>query len=275
MDYSPAPLSPMPAATAADTRTPAAFFWVLGLSLLAALVPTVWTDLDLRAAALFTGPSQQIYSAQWWWVLWINNYVPLTFRVVLAVLAGLWLLARKRALWPNARYALAFVVVAGVLGPGVVVNWAVKNNWERARPYQVENFGGAQKFTRAAVPSDQCDNNCSFVSGHVACGAFLVAVALVHRRRALAWSLAGVVTGLVIGFARMSDVAHWLSDVLWAYPITLLSCWLVWKAMQVLQAYWVDADDEVARVNAGSHEGEAAAESTPSGEGHSPSRTPG
>ena len=95
----------------------------------------------------------------------------------------------------------------------------------------MQNFGGAQQFTRAAIITDQCDNNCSFVSGHVACGVFLVSLGLVHRRRQRLWAAAGITSGLVIGFARMADVAHWLSDVLWAFPITLLTSWLVWKAL--------------------------------------------
>jgi membrane-associated PAP2 superfamily phosphatase len=68
----------------------------------------------------------------------------------------------------------------------------------------------------------------------VACGVFLVSLGLVHRRRQRRWAAAGVVSGLVIGFARMADVAHWLSDVLWAFPITLLTSWLVWKALLLL-----------------------------------------
>jgi lipid A 4'-phosphatase len=115
-----------------------------------------------------------------------------------------------------------------------VVNWGFKENWQRARPYQVENFGGQQKFSRATVMSDQCNNNCSFVSGHVACGVFLISLGLVHRRRQRRWAVAGVASGLVIGFARMADVAHWLSDVLWAFPITLLTSWLVWKGLLLL-----------------------------------------
>ena len=38
-------------------------------------------------------------------------------------------------------------------------------------------------------------------------------------------------SGLTIGFARMADGAHWLSDVLWASPITLVCSWLVWKLL--------------------------------------------
>ena len=226
------PLSPPTDRSA--TRTPALFRWVTGLSLLAALLPTFWTALDLRSAALFAGPAPALQAVQWWWVVLINDYVPAVFRLGLVVALLGWLALRASGRWPAWRRPLLFIVLAGVLGPGMVVNWGFKDNWQRARPYQVEVFGGSQKFTRAAVMTDQCDANCSFVSGHVACGVFLVALGLVHRRRQREWAAAGVLAGLVIGFARMADHAHWLSDVLWAFPITLSACWLVWKALLAL-----------------------------------------
>ena len=129
------------------------------------------------------------------------------------------------------RLALAFIVLAGALGPGLVVNSGFKDTWQRARPYQVQAFGGTQQFTRAAVITDQCNSNCSFVSGHVACGFFLASLMLVDRKRRVLWGATGVVAGLTIGFARMSDGAHWLSDVLWASPITMLTSWVVWKTL--------------------------------------------
>ena len=216
---------------APDRNTPRLFVWIAGLSLLAALVPTLWTSLDLGAAALFAGPQAPVQAGHWWWVEWINAWVPAVFRICLVIALCGWLTAQTQARWQAWRLPLAFVVVAGILGPGMVVNWGFKENWQRARPYQVENFGGTQKFSRAAVITDQCDNNCSFVSGHVSCGVFLISLGLVHRRRSRRWAAVGVLSGLVIGFARMADVAHWLSDVLWAFPITLLCSWLVWKAL--------------------------------------------
>ena len=45
-----------------------------------------------------------------------------------------------------------------------------------------------------------------------------------------------MVAGLTIGFARMSAVDHWLSDVLWAFPITLATSWVVWRVLQQLYA---------------------------------------
>ena len=217
---------------AANARTPALFWKLLAVSVLAALVPTIWPALDLHAAALFTGEQPAIASKTWWWVELINAWVPAAFRVLLAVCAVAWLLTYGNARWKAWRLPLAFVVCAGIAGPGAVVNWGFKEHWQRARPYQVEQFGGTQQFSRAAVMTDQCDNNCSFVSGHVACGFFFSSLLLLHARRRKTWLVAGTMSGLVIGFARMSDVAHWFSDVLWAYPITLMSSWLVWQLLQ-------------------------------------------
>lgn len=227
------PPSPSDTTNHADTArsTPRSFLIVLGSFVLLALVPTVWTSLDLLAAGLFVGPAPVIDALPWWWVELINLYVPLTFRVALGLAFALWLLATFGKRHHHWRLPLAFFVVAGILGPGAVVNLVFKDHWQRARPYQVENFGGTQKFTRAAVITDQCDNNCSFVSGHVACGVFLISLSLVHRRRRVAWTVAGTAAGLAIAFARMADKAHWLSDVLWAFPITLVTSWLVWKAL--------------------------------------------
>ncbi len=196
-----------------------------------ALLPTIWTAFDLTAAALFIGPQAQVPAGHWWWVELINAYVPAAFRVMVFVALGLWIWASLRPQGKPWRLALAFIVVAGTLGPGILVNSGFKENWQRARPYQVQPFGGTQQFTRATVMTDQCDNNCSFVSGHVACGIFFASLMLVDRRRRVLWGTVGVASGLIIGFARMADSAHWLSDVLWACPITLACSWVVWKVL--------------------------------------------
>jgi lipid A 4'-phosphatase len=210
-------------------------FWVLVVvSVVLACIPTLWTELDLLTAKQFTGPGDPITATSWWWVLGINLYVPAVFRGATFFALVLWVavsVGRNGRQW---RLPLAFFVLAGALGPGLVVNAGFKDHWQRARPYQVEHFGGTQQFTRAGVITDQCNNNCSFVSGHVACGFFLASLALVMRRKML-WLAIGTLCGLLVGFARIADSAHWLSDVLWACPITLMTSWLVWKLL--LRAY--------------------------------------
>lgn len=210
---------------------PPLFWGMLGMLLLAALVPTLWPALDLVAAAPFFGSPPRIESLEWWWVRMINDWAPAAFRVLILVCLVAWgvLKARKQALpW---RMTLLYIAIAGTLGPGLVVNLGFKDHWQRARPYQVENFGGDKQFTRAAVMTNQCADNCSFVSGHVACGYFFISLMLLQRRRTGLWAAVGLVSAGLIGFARMSDKAHWLSDTLWAGPITLVTGWLVWRIL--------------------------------------------
>lgn len=222
---------PAPTATTLPS-TPNLFWWTGSLCTTLALIPTIWTGLDLGAAALFFSPGPLQEAVHWWWVQWINAYVPAAFRILVFAALGLWIIASViRPRLRHWRLALAFVVLAGALGPGLLVNSGFKDNWQRARPYQVREFGGTQQFTRATVMTDQCDNNCSFVSGHVSCGFFFASLMLLWPRHRLAWAATGVVAGWIIGFARMADGAHWLSDVLWAAPITLLCSWLVWRVL--------------------------------------------
>jgi lipid A 4'-phosphatase len=213
------------------TTTPALFWWIVAASTTLAMVPTIWTAIDLKAASTFAGSVPQVPSVHWWWVELINLYVPAVFRggIALALMAWLTFTLRKSDL--RMRVAAGFLVVAGIAGPGAVVNWGFKEHWQRARPYQVVNFGGDKQFSRATVMTDQCSNNCSFVSGHVACGFFFTSLMLIQRKRKVAWAVVGTCSGLAIGFSRMSDMAHWFSDVLWAYPITLGTSWLVWRAL--------------------------------------------
>lgn len=224
------PMQP-PAHSQALPATPRLFFVLTAVLSVLALVPTAWPELDLFVARWFAPPDGQIQINAWWWVQTINLYVPAIFRSMVFTAVGAWLFATWRERWKSWRLPLAFFILSGALGPGLVVNAGFKEHWQRSRPYEVQNFGGSQQFTRAGVPTDQCNNNCSFVSGHVACGFFFASLMLVQPRRRRTWALAGCAAGLLIGFARMADMAHWLSDVLWAAPITWICSWLVWRAL--------------------------------------------
>ncbi len=211
--------------------TPALFWWTTLVIALLACIPTLWSSLDLLAAGLFSGPQKMLEAKQWWWVELINLYIPLVFRWIVFLSLALLVVSFFWQRLVAARLTLAFMATAITLGPGLIVNGVFKDNWQRARPYQVTEFGGTQKFTRAAVMTDQCDNNCSFVSGHVACGFFVASILLVQPVRRRQWAAAGALSGLLIGFSRMADSAHCLSDVLWAGPITLLTSWVVWQGL--------------------------------------------
>ena len=78
---------------------------------------------------------------------------------------------------------IVFVTLALLLGPGLLANVVLKDHWGRARPAHVSAFGGPSRFTPPLLIADQCDHNCSFVAGDAAAGYFLLAFALLARRR--------------------------------------------------------------------------------------------
>ena len=208
------------------------FWWILTGLVALALLPTIWTALDVGAAGLFIGPGGAKDIAHWWWVELINLYIPAVFRVIVLVALVAWIWASMRPSAKQWRLPLAFLALAVTLGPGLLVNeWDSRTTGSAPAPTRSRPLAARSNSPRAAVMADQCNNNCSFVSGHVACGFFLASLMLVDRRRRIGWGIAGIGAGLVIGFARMADGAHWLSDVLWAGPITLLCSWLVWELL--------------------------------------------
>ena len=66
------------------------------------------------------------------------------------------------------RAALVFFLLLQGLGPGLLANAVLKDNWGRARPSQVTEFGGTKRHDPPLLPTDQCDRNCSFVGGEAA-----------------------------------------------------------------------------------------------------------
>ncbi len=203
------------------------------------LVPALWPQLDLTLAALFIGPDKSIASAQWWWVRAINSYVPLLSRLSVAAALLLWMASAFAPRLKPWRFVLAFVVIATTLGPGVMVDTVVKDSFKRARPSQVQEFGGPRQFTAALQAADQCASNCSFVSGHASSAFMLAGVAALGGRRRLWWLYGGALAGLLTGFARMSVGAHWFSDVVWAGVVILGCCAAVaWWLKAVKPSYF-------------------------------------
>jgi lipid A 4'-phosphatase len=151
-----------------------------------------------------------------------------------AVVVLLGLLALKLVLphLPVSGRALLFLIASLAIGPGLVVNVGLKDHFGRARPRAVEELGGESTFTPAWVISDQCERNCSFVSGEVASIAWFSAVAMVTPRPLAGFLMAATVAlTLAIGVMRMAFGGHFLSDVI----LSALLVWLIaWACHRLL-----------------------------------------
>ncbi len=91
------------------------------------------------------------------------------------------------------------------LGPGLVTNLIFKDHWGRARPIDVQQFGGTERFTPWWDPRGDCPNNCSFIAGEPS-GAFwtLAPAALAPPElRAVAYG-AALAFGVGVGVLRMA-----------------------------------------------------------------------
>ena len=124
--------------------------------------------------------------------------------------------------------AWLFLLLALMIGPGLIANAVLKDNWGRARPREVTEFGGALTFSPAIIPQPEAGRNESFVAGDGAFGAYLHSFTYMiplntqrRRSRYAFWGLVGI--GGLFGYSRIAMGAHFFSDVLFATLFMLIS----------------------------------------------------
>ncbi|MGA7877920.1 MAG: phosphatase PAP2 family protein [Desulfoferrobacter sp.] len=206
-------------------RNTAKDFLVPLLILVALTMLFRWTDLDLKIESLF-------YSAKRGWIYRNDNPWMLLYEygaipaIVLAVsaLTALLVSFRYNVLAPFRRQML-FILLTLLVGPGLIVNLGLKENWGRPRPREVVYFGGQKQFEK--VWEKGPPKNYSFPSGHAAIGFFIVCPYFILRSRHRNWANAFLIIGLVygssMGLARMIQGQHFPSDVIWSGGLVYLS----------------------------------------------------
>lgn len=181
------------------------------------------TPLDLATARAFYRPAAvnhwPLATRPPWSVLyrmapWITASLVLTALACLAV--GV---ARRRDPW---RRNAVFVLLSVVLGPGILINGLFKDHWNRPRPRDLLEFGGAMHYAAAPLRGE---GGASFPCGHCSVG-FLYALGWwIWRRRRPSWAVASLTVGFTVGTAlgmgRMAAGGHFLSDAVWSALIAL------------------------------------------------------
>ncbi len=187
-----------------------------------------FAGIDLWFTGLFWNGTDGFFLRDTWWARTMYQVIPiLTFSVVGMALMGLIVNAvRRRPLGPWRSRTFLYLIAVVAIGPGLVVNVVFKDHWGRARPRDVVEFGGTKAFTPAFVISDQCPKNCSFVAGHPSMAFAMVALVLVaagpRPRRQRAGLIAVVVAaGMLVGFGRIVQGGHFLSDVIFSAIFTV------------------------------------------------------
>ncbi len=201
------------------------FRWV-ALPLLILAVLTVISrlgDFDLeieRAIYLAGGNSWDFGNRSLWWFLYEFGTIPAAICCILALFGFIRGLIKEE--WKAWRQCFLFVILLGMIGPGVVSNLVLKEYWGRPRPREVETLGGRFAF-EPILTMDKASTGKSFPCGHATMGYFFMGGFFLFRRYRRDWAWFFLILGLVLGFfmgiARMCMGGHFFSDVIWAGAI--------------------------------------------------------
>ncbi len=216
------------------------FIFLFSVALLVLVTAFIWlTKADMKAA-------RSIYETfQGWsavenlpWSI-VYTYAPfpglvLAGGALFVFVAGFF----EQILRPYRKQA-AFLVLMLVLGPGLLVNVILKDNMGRARPTDIIEFGGSYQYSEP-WQYGVSPNQKSFPSGHASIAFYMMAPWFIYRNRHKKLGLIflgfGLSFGALVGYSRMVQGGHYLSDVLWAgglvYLCGLVLSWVLYPALQ-------------------------------------------
>jgi membrane-associated PAP2 superfamily phosphatase len=215
---------------------------------IAAIVGSVFAinpQLDVILSSVFYDSSQRRWRSLDWPPGILRELASWTIALIAApavVALVLKLVLPRRPMFIPGR-AMVLMISTLVLGPGLVVNVILKDNWGRPRPQFLTEFGGNAPLLPWWDPRGHCDKNCSFVAGEPS-GAFWTmapAALLPPPWRAAAYG-AALAFGAAVGVLRMSVGAHFFTDVVFAGVAVFLVIWLMhgllyrWRATRLTDA---------------------------------------
>ncbi len=203
---------------------------ILCLLLLAITAIFYFVDLDITLENRFYNQSDGWFRANdvpWKQIRDYSNLPALLLSVF--ALVGLILSFNFRRYAPYRKIYL-YLVALMLIGPGLIVNLVLKENFGRPRPRSITEFNGKYQYENP-LAYDASSPGKSFPCGHASMGFYFFGIYILFRNSrkflaALGLSL-GLVWGGLIGYARMLQGGHFFSDVIWsAALIYLLALWL-------------------------------------------------
>jgi membrane-associated PAP2 superfamily phosphatase len=195
-----------------------------------------YTNLDLRISDLYYDPTMHQFPLRHDWFLEVVMHHWAKYMIVLiAVGAATGFLASFRvgAFRPHRRMLL-FIFLSLAMGPLVVS--ILKHVSAKYCPWDLQMYGGFAPYLRLFqfAPSDLRPGQC-FPSGHASGGFALMAFYFVWRGTrptlARAMLVGGFTCGIVLGFGRMLQGAHFLSHNLWAAVVVWVTMLLLHRAI--------------------------------------------
>ena len=202
-----------------------------------------YPTLDMSALGYFWTPEERFYLRQDAGIAILRQSMFICIAGFYATVALGWVLGytRQKPFFGLSWDKWSYLRFCGIAGPALWVNGILKANWGRARPRDVEEFGGSLSYSDFWIWSDQCEKNCSFTSGEVGAVAMIVfSLALVLGKPARYALLGiGLLASLVISWMRMTAGAHFLSDTLMSIVFMMLIALLLYAFFFLRNSDWI------------------------------------
>lgn len=199
------------------------------LVLLAALLAMETTGIDRVVSHWFYDAATRTFPLRPTFLFETVLHYWTKYAVILAtcVMAAAFVLTYLLPALHRWRQLLLFLALAMALAPLTVT--ALKQVTDRPCPWDLAEFGGGVPYTHLFEAREQPHaRGLCFPAGHASTGFALMAFFFAaHResRHVLARTalLGGILAGILLGFGRIAQGAHFVSHVLWSG----LVCWLV------------------------------------------------
>ncbi len=196
--------------------------FLICLSLIAVTFCMWLTNADRYITSLFYVPGQRWpgpgVTEDIWCLIYRVTPIPsilLGITALLVVMLGIRYISLR-----HYRKPAVFMLLLLALGPGLLVNVLFKENLGRPRPREVTDFNGSHAYHQFWEHGPTTTNS-SFPSGHASMAFATMGPWFLIRRRVdkkLEYGvLATAITwGGLVGYARIYQGAHFLSDIVWA-----------------------------------------------------------
>jgi membrane-associated PAP2 superfamily phosphatase len=202
-----------------------------GIAAVVTAISLLGLNIDLAVASLFYDPATKDFLAGK-----NSPFALLRDHGVVAMLTcagfvGLAIRTSSRWRLPNVPgRAAAFLTLSLLIGPGLLVNVVLKDNWGRPRPGSVVELGGQHAYVHWWNLRGTCQANCSFASGEAAAAAWMFGPAMLAPPHWRAAAMAGAAAFTVtMGVLRIASGGHFLTDVVFGALISLVVLLAVYK----------------------------------------------
>ncbi|MBO6920190.1 MAG: phosphatase PAP2 family protein [Rhizobiaceae bacterium] len=197
-----------------------------------------YPQIDLKISALFYDDFRGFWLSTISELNLIRSlYTATIFCVFLGALFLLCLSARAPHFMQIPWIIWSYIVLALMIGPGLISNAIFKSYWGRARPASIDEFGGESRFTLPFELTQECESNCSFVSGEGSGIAMLVLVIIsliwpyLRKKPFYLAPIIGIASfGIIL---RIMKGRHFFSDTVFAVLFMALVLLVLYRLLEI------------------------------------------